>query len=113
MVYLGTHRSTIAVARSARTVYRFAMDMTFGLYAQVRRLNRQGMTVAGIARALGMTDQGVWEVHNAFALPLAGETIDSTPHPCEKDRADMVDKLPKRMQDRMRRIAAERRRDKE
>jgi len=75
------------------------MPLSFALDCQ--RLQRQGLTIPAIARALKANVADVWEAHRVLALPV-NDTDDPVRYLTANERAAQLKTMPKRMQDRIR-----------
>ncbi|MFO1414913.1 MAG: hypothetical protein U1F10_13585 [Burkholderiales bacterium] len=78
------------------------MPMLLPFVLAVQRLNRQGLPVAAIAARLGASPDDVIEAHRLLALP-ANDADAPVNYPSVEDRAAQLDRMPRRMQDRIRR----------
>ena len=87
------------------TLYGSPMPVSLQLAMQVRRLGRDGYTVSEIADWLKRPDAEIIDALTMLGLPMPGETIEQRPMSNAEDRAAMRDRMPKRMQDRIDRIA--------
>jgi hypothetical protein len=77
------------------------MEVTIRFADQVRRLSREGMTVAQIATALRRPTADILETLTMLGLPLPGEHIALGLHTLsDEERAALRGKMPKRWQDR-------------
>jgi len=81
------------------------MNVDLGFAIRVQRLARTNISVAAIALRLNAPESAVLEALTALGLPLPGELVDPQSRLSGEARAAMRDKMPKRMQDRMNRIA--------
>lgn len=77
-------------------------DLTIQFALKVQALNRQGLTVAGIARQLRATDVDVMEAHRLLGMPV-NDSQEPLQVRTDAERATEFDRMPKRMQDRIRR----------
>ncbi len=81
------------------------MEVSIQLANQIRRLGRDGHTVGEMADMLGRPEADIMAGLAMLGLPLPGEF--DVPHTrlSDAERKALHDKMPKRMQDRMNRIA--------
>ena len=95
-----------AVARFARPAVfcRMSVDLTFAIRVQ-RMAVRERLTVAAIAGRLAASEVAVIDALTALAIPLPGVATERPARPSAQDRAAMFNRMPKRMQERMARIA--------
>ncbi|MFO1415018.1 MAG: hypothetical protein U1F10_14155 [Burkholderiales bacterium] len=78
------------------------MPMPLPFALAVQRLNRQGLTVAAIAAELDATEDDVREAHRVLYLPV-NDSIEPSAERSAAEREAELDRLPKRMQDSIRR----------
>lgn len=88
------------LAPDNRTMPVKPMLLTFAL--AVQRLNRQGLTAAAIALELGADEVAVIEAHRLLAMP-ANDSIEPVQERTTAECEAELDRLPKRMADRIRR----------
>jgi hypothetical protein len=83
------------------------MDMNVDLNFAIRvgRLAREDVPVAAIALRLAATEAAVMDALSALGIPLPGVAPEPRQRPSVQERAAMLDRMPKRMQDRIQRIA--------
>jgi hypothetical protein len=79
------------------------MSVDLGLAIRVQRLAVRETPVAAIALRLAATEGAVMEALTALAIPLPGEKLEPPRRPSDNERAVMFDRMPKKMQDRVRR----------
>lgn len=79
------------------------MPITTRFAVDVRALRRQGMTVAGIVARLGQPEADVLEAHRMLGISIADQDDEPAPRPSDAEREAAIDRLPKKMQDRIRR----------
>lgn len=78
------------------------MPISLRIALRVDTLNRQGLMVAAIVRTLGVPEGEVMEAHRMLLL-AENDTQETVAHRTEAQREAALDRMPKRMQDRIRR----------
>lgn len=79
------------------------MPITTRFAVDVRSLRRQGMTVAEIAAHLGQPEADVLEAHRMMGIGIADLDDQPAPRLSDAQREAAIDRLPKKMQERIRR----------
>jgi len=81
------------------------MDLSIQLANQIRRLGRDGLTVGEMADTLNRPEAEIIAALAMLGLPMPGESATPRPKLSDAERKALHDKMPKRMQDRISRIA--------
>ena len=79
------------------------MPVTLQFANQVLKLRRQRMTVAQMAEALGRSEAEILDAHCMLGIAIA-DRDDDPPRPrlSVAERDAMIERMPKKMQDRIR-----------
>jgi hypothetical protein len=83
------------------------IDLAFSIRVQ-RLAVRDGLTISAIAARLNATPAAVTDALIALAVPLPGEIIEVPRRPSADERAAMIEKMPKRIAERIQRNAKDR-----
>jgi len=81
------------------------MNVDLGFAIRVQRLARQNIRIDAIAARLNGPTTSIMEALTALGLPMPGESIEPRTWLSDDERAALRGRMPKRMQDRMARIA--------
>ncbi len=74
------------------------------LAVQVLALRRRGMPIAQMAGELGRSEAEVMDAHRTLGIGIADRDDEPRPAmPTDAEREAAIDKMPKKMQDRIRR----------
>ena len=76
--------------------------LTLQFALRLQALNRQGLTIPAIARQLRTSEADVMEAHRLLAMPV-NHTQEPPRVRSDAERAAALERMPKRMQDRLRR----------
>jgi len=72
---------------------------------QVLALRRRGLPVASIARELGRSEAEILAAHGMLGIAIADRDDEPKPRPTEAEREAMIERMPKKMADRIRRAS--------
>src|SRR4030095_3564665 len=81
-----------------------AMPITTQLANRVLKMRRQGMTIAQMPAHMTLRAAEILDVHQMLGIGIADKADEPTlTLPSDAEREAMIDRLPKKMQDRIRR----------